>query len=162
MTRPRGPLPKDPDKRARSGSPTYETVVLGSTPAAVDAPKIPVRAWRKLHAETRAWWGMLLEAPQASQYLGSDWRRLRMIVLPLVERYNRAVDAGDVAVMTKLAAEIRMQEADFGLTLTSRMRNRWTVHPPRADNAGDEGDSDKPTRPKRKRQADDPRLELVS
>lgn len=159
MARPRGPLPKDPDKRVRSGKPTYETVYLGSTPAAVDAPTIPVRAWRKLQPATKAWWKMLLVAPQASQYLASDWTRLRFVLLPLVERYALAATAGDVPTMVKLAGEIRMQEADFGLTPTSRMRNRWTVHPPAPDNAGDE--NDKSTPKKRRRKVDDPRLELV-
>jgi hypothetical protein len=160
MARPRGPLPKDPAKRERSGKPTYETVHLGSTPANTDAaPKIPVRAWRKLHVETKAWWKMLLDAPQASQYLGSDWRRLRMVLLPLVEHFNRAADEGDVPKMTKLAGEIRMQEADFGLTPTSRMRNRWTVQPPRPDNEGDEGSGEE--RKRRRRTHDDPRLTVV-
>lgn len=159
MARPRGPLPKDPDKRVRSGKPTYEQVYLGSTPAAVDAPTIPVRAWRKLHPASKAWWKMLLAAPQASQYLASDWTRLRFVLLPLIERYALAAEAGDEAKMVKLAGEIRMQEADFGLTPTSRMRNRWTVHPPAADNAKDE--SDLSTTKRRKRKADDPRLELV-
>lgn len=159
MGRPRGPLPKDPEKRERTGKPTYETIVLGTTPAAVDAPKIPRAAWRKLHAETKAWWQTLLVAPQASQYLGSDWRRLRMVLLPIVEQFNRAADEGDASKMVKLAGEIRMQEADFGLTPSSRMRNRWTVHPPRADNSSDEEGNGKQRR--KRRTADDPRLELV-
>lgn len=162
MTRPRGPLPKDPDKRERSGVPTYPTVVLGRTPAATAAPKLHNRAvWRKLHRETRAWWRMLLRAPQASEYLESDWTRLAEVILPLHEQYNRAKDERDVATMVKLAGEIRQQEADFGLTPTSRMRNRWAIRPVSKTDSDEENETTKrPRRPKRAA-LDDPRLSVV-
>jgi hypothetical protein len=153
----RGPLPKSDEARQRTNTPTFETVVLGSAPAKTVAPKIPRAAWRKLHIETRAWWDDLLASPQASQFIRTDWRRLRMAVLPVVERLNRAVDAGDDALIVALARELRQQERDFGLTPDSRQRMRWVMQDP-AKAPADTGGSE-PARPRTTRA--DPRLELV-
>lgn len=160
MGRPRGALPKPADKRERRGGVTYEEKVLGRAPASADAPKFTTRAWRRMHLETRAYWTMLLEAPQASEYLPSDWRRLQMVIVPIVERFNRAVDDGDDARIVKLAAELRQQEADFGLTPSSRLRMRWTVHRP-GQTSGDAGEEKPEAKPRRRRSSGDARLAVV-
>lgn len=158
---PRGPLPKPEGQKARTNPPSLPQVELGTTPAAGEAAKLlSGRELKKLHKLTRAWWKMLLAAPQASEYVPSDWNRLRMVVLPLVERYNLAADAGDVPTMTKLAGEIRQQEADFGLTPAGRLRNRWTVRRPGQPSA-DEGESGNGKTRRRRRTSGDPRLEVV-
>lgn len=131
----RGPAPKDPEKRQRRNAPTFPEVVLGTEPAA-GAPKIARAAWRRLHVETRAWWHDWVSAPQASQFGATDWRRLRMVVLPLVERLNRAIDDQDDARIVKLSAELAKQEREFGATPAARMQLRWTLRgkpEPRAD-----------------------------
>lgn len=163
MGRPRGPLPKaqpsrDRDEKRR----TYEQTVLGRAPAKVDdAPTFSVRKWKALHVESRAYWTMLLEAPQASEYLPSDWRRLKMVILPIVERLNRAVEREDDAAIVKLAAELRQQEADFGLTPSSRLRMRWTVHRAGQTSPENEPEENPEAKPKRRRKAGDPRLAVV-
>jgi hypothetical protein len=126
----RGPLPKDDAKRSSSREPKHETIVLGSSPADVDAPKIPRREWQKLHAQTRAWWNAWLKAEQASQFVGTDWTRLRGVMLPLVEAFHRAIEAGEVKVAKELAAELRMQEQDFGATPAARRRAGWIIRKP--------------------------------
>lgn len=141
----RGPLPKDADKRVTRHEPKHETIVLGSAPADVDAPKIARREWQKLHVQTRAWWSAWLKAEQASQFAGTDWARLRSIVLPLVEAFHRAIERGEVKLAKELAAELRQQEADFGATPAARRRAGWIIR--KAGDTTPEKDDAKPRRP---------------
>lgn len=158
---PRGPLP-NPDRQRRN-APAIPDVELGSAPASTSlVPKIPRRAWQKLHVETRAWWNDLVASPQASQYGRTDWRRLRMVLLPLAERLNREVDSDepDFALVTALARELRQQEREFGTTPDSRQRMRWVLRPEGAASSAEEGASAPAKRKPRKVQSD-PRLSLV-
>ena len=141
----RGPLPKDPDKRVTRHEPKHETIVLGTSTADVGAPKIPRREWQKLHAQTRAWWTAWLKAEQASQFVGTDWARLRGTMLPLVEAFHRALEAGEVKTAKELAGELRLQEADFGATPAARRRAGWIIR--KQGDTTPEKDDAKPRRP---------------
>lgn len=128
---PPGPPPKDSKKRERRNAETFPTVELGTSKADTSlAPKVPKSEWRKLHRKSRAWWNTWLEAPQASEFVGTDWRRLYMVGLPLVDAFNRAIDAGEVKLAKELSGELRMLEREFGATPESRIRNRWVVRKP--------------------------------
>lgn len=151
----RGPLPKDDAKRSRRGAPNHETVELGGAPASGAAPKITRAEWRKLHTRTREWWNSWLKAPQASQFIVTDWTRLRVVMLPLVEGFNRAIDAGDTKLAKDLAGELRQQEADFGATPAARRRAGWTIRQS-GDNAANEPDDGK-TKPRASEVHADPR-----
>lgn len=157
----RGPLPKPDSERQRSTPPTFEPVELGTRPVS-SAPKLSTHARRKLHRETRAWWDTVAGSPQASQYGPTDWQRLRMVVLPLVERFNRGVDPprgaepasdSELRLMAKTLSDL---EADFGLDPASRQRLRWTFRPTPPST----GDPEK-TAPRARKARHDPRLKLV-
>jgi hypothetical protein len=157
----RGPLPKqhrqrDRDEKRRA----IEQVTLGAEPASSGAPTISRSAWRKLHPQTRAWWSDWISSPQASQFGATDWRRLKMVVLPLVERLNRAVEAEDDSLLVRLADQLDKQERDFGATPGARLRLRWQLRP-RTDTATEAEPTEAPARPKRKSTRRDPRLALV-
>lgn len=156
----RGPIPKGADKRSSRRSPNHEEVELGTSAVDAGAPKIARRDWQKLHKATREWWRTWLAAPQASLFGATDWTRLRFIVLPLFEGFARAIDAGEVKLAKELAAELRMQEADFGPTPAARRRLGMTIRKP-GDNAGEDG-ADKPkARRPRAVQGDPRRLQAV-
>lgn len=151
----RGPHPKPDSDRQRTNEPAFERVDLGSSPVAKDAPKLPRR--RSQRAEVREWWDDWTASPQASQFGRTDWRRLLMLV-PLVDAYFAAAEAKDAGTLTRIAGELRLQEAKFGATPDDRMRLRWVLRPsappvPEAPAAA-------PAR-RRSRRSDDPRLELV-
>ena len=177
MARPtsRGPLPKADSDRSRSTAPAFEAVELGAKPVE-GAPKLSRRALEKLHVETRQWWATVSTCPQASQFGATDWQRLRMVVLPLVDRFNRAVDpkpatrkrgektpaapepASDAEVV-RLAKAIADHEAEFGLSPAARQRMRWTLRAPTSAPA--EGDGDESKRPPRTPRKDPRKLALV-
>jgi hypothetical protein len=152
---PRGPTPKPDGKAVTRHRPTLESVTLGSSPiAGVVIPKslgkppktpapIPAmseRVWQALHVQTREWWLTWLVAEQASLFIGTDWRRLFMVGLPLVEAFNRAaaLEPPDVDRMDKLAGRIIGLEKEFGATPEARIRNRWVTRP-KGGEAKDEG-----------------------
>ena len=97
--------------------------------------------WPRL---TRAWWRNVWRSPMASEYLDTDRDGLvRLAIL---------VNAYYVAPGIKLAAEIRQQEARFGLSPVDRSRLQWEVqkgeeaqsrrktHPVVVEGAGDAAD----------------------
>ncbi len=118
---------------------------------------------KKLHAETRKWWKAILEAPQASQFGVTDWRRLEMVVLPLVERFNRelAKDEPDDGKLVKLSDAIARHEKEFGLTPESRLRLRWSLRPNVPAGSGAEAEKT-PTKKPRETKSDPRRLEVVA
>lgn len=158
---PRGPTPKPEGQAVTRHRPTIEQVELGTAPAHVDAPPIPKRQWSKLHKATRAWWKTWLSAPQASQFVGTDWNRLHMVLLPLVEAFNQAADAGDVDRMVKLESSIWRHEKEFGATPESRIRNRWVVRRAGQTSGDDAQDETESKRRPRKVERDPRRLQIV-
>lgn len=166
MGQPRGPLPKastsrERDERKREHAP----VELGS--AGAEGPERgggrTKAEWSRLHKRTRAWWRAWRRSPQASQFTALDWERLGLVVLPLVEAFHRADDAGDAATLRNLAAELRLQEAAFGGTPADRLRLRWVVRRPAGPEPAPEEAGPVKRKPGRRRRAAsaDPRLRVV-
>jgi hypothetical protein len=88
-------------------------------------PALPkTRAW---HALTRAWWRDVWRSPMASEYLDVDRHGLLRLA-ELIEQFWRGPSV-------QLAAEIRQQEARFGLSPIDRRRLQWEVRRAEADAA---------------------------
>jgi hypothetical protein len=91
-------------------------------------PRLPPgRTWRE---ETRLWWIEIWESPQAGEFLRSD--------VPALLRLAMLIDLFWAEPSKALGAEIRMQEANFGLTPLSRRRLEWTIA--QAESAADRSD----------------------
>lgn len=74
---------------------------------------------RKWHLMTRAWWRDVWHSPMAAEFLEADVHGLyRLAVL---------VDLFWFEPSTPLAAEIRQQQAAYGLTPIDRRRLQWEV-----------------------------------
>lgn len=160
---PRGPLPKANRSREKDEARrTYDEVELGTKPVD-DAPKLTDHARRKLHRESRRWWDVVASCPQASQFGPTDWQRIRMVILPLVDRFNRALDAdAENAELVRLAKAISDLEAEFGLTPASRLRLRWKFRQTPSSSSAEPAEPE-PRSAHRKRRAKqgDARLALV-
>ena len=139
-----GPAPKAPHPRQRTnrkvGSATLTAVASSRVPA---IPNPDGREWHKL---TRGWWRRVWTSPMASQYLESDLDGLARLAA-VVDDFNRGPN-------TATLAEVRLQEARFGLSPLDRSRLQWEIQ--RAEKR-------EPTRPKTaKRAGDDPRAVLMA
>lgn len=140
----RGPTPKPPERRARRNA-APETVEL-EVGCAAEAPVLPdADGYRE---ETRAWYRTWCEAPQGTQFLATDWQRLHMLA-PLVDAFFDS--SRGPRERKELLSEIRLNEQKLGATPEDRLRLRWNLRAPAADNE---------RRPSRKRS--DPRLKVVS
>lgn len=161
-----GPLPKDASIRARRNTTSTKTQLVDHPKRKVppigkrtdvdpETGAVTSRAW---HPNTVDWWKDLWKSPMAGEFLPSDKHSLLRLAV-LVDDYWRAPSKD-------LASEIRLQEANFGMTPGDRRRLQWTRPTP----ADDDKDGSTPTggRSPRKggvrqgRKKDDPRLTLVS
>jgi hypothetical protein len=136
----RGPQPKPPEQRRRRNAapaanelpadgfqgehpalPTswrQEYVVWERDPDTREKhPLTKVRRLKFLPA-TREWYETFARSPMATQFIDTDWVRLREIA-PLKDRYNR----GDHSV----ARELRQQESLLGATVKDRRAMQMTV-----------------------------------
>lgn len=113
----RGPAPKDPSqRRRRNKAPQTETLPpdTAAPPALPRKYKVeiptkegPIVRERTFLKATREWYEDWTQSSPARRFSRVHWRRLQMVVAPLVDQFNR--------LPTKeLAAEIRLQEAEFG------------------------------------------------
>jgi hypothetical protein len=134
-----GPIPKDPSKRVRRNSAATSEIVLSRSDRAPDAPAL--RDAEGFSERTRTWFETWRSSPQGTQFLATDWQRLRMLAY-LVDRYFAEPTAA-------LMAEIRLSEGAVGATVADRRRLLWRI-------------DDSPEAPAtRKRRARDPRLTVV-
>lgn len=83
-----------------------------------------------------------------------------MMGVPLVEAFNRAVDAGDVERMDRLAGRIIGLEKEFGATPEARIRNRWVTKPKGGERDDSEGKAAASRGPSSRRARRDPRADL--
>ena len=95
------------------------------------------------HEQTVAWWKRVWASPMADHFIPADIDGLVRLAY-LVEDFNRGKH--------ELAAEIRLQEARFGLSPGDRKRLGWAVTPPESVKRAKEPTSRAPR---------DPRLVLV-
>lgn len=139
----RGPMPKDPVKRARTNKgPEMRIIESEPTPQ----PKLPARMpngepWPQI---TRAWWRMWGKDPLAKEFRPTDWAELRDTAV-----LHGMYWSGDV----KLAAELRLRTAKFGATQEDRARLRIQYA------AADEADDKRSRRKAEKTEPARPRYE---
>lgn len=112
------PLPKNTAARRRRNSPPSLALVPEKARRAPNLP--PGRDWS---AATRRWWHDIWASPMAAQWLESDVHGL-LILAALVEQFN---GTGDL----KVATEIRLQGAAYGLSPLDRRRLSWEVGEPK-------------------------------
>lgn len=111
-----GPAPKDPRRRARSNSDPIPTTVLRFEPA--EQPPLPhppewLGAWP---AQTRRWWEMWGDSPQAEHLTGTDWDFL----MDTAVLHAQVWGEGKVTLLP----ELRLRVAKFGATMEDRARLR--------------------------------------
>lgn len=91
---------------------------------------------------TKDWYEAWATSPMASKFAATDWNRLRMVIAPLFDRYQR-LPSKDIA------AELRLQESLLGGTAMDRQRLRWGLpasDEPTRTPARQRGGSTKPDR----------------
>ncbi len=118
----KGPPPKPASMRQRRNKKAGATTL--TAPAVEQEEKIKVPTLqnpdkRKFHRLTRAWWRRVWQSPMASEYLPTDMDGLARLAILVDEYYN---DPNQ-----KFLAEIRLQEARFGLSPVDRSRLQWEV-----------------------------------
>lgn len=142
----RGPAPKDPEKRERRNATLPMTDLAATAPPAAR----PLPRARQHHPRTRRWWKLAAAAPQAAQFLETDW----LVMERLADLYDAFFEGS-----TSVASEIRLCEAKLGFTPEDRQRLRWQWR-----SAGDEppasAASDGPSRSS-SRGRKDPRLTAI-
>ena len=110
-----GPAPKPAATRQRRNRTTTATVV--EAPQA-SRPTLPT----DYHDLTRAWWKTIWDSPIAGEWVDADVPGL-IVLAQLVEDFWRA----EPAQRAKVAAEIRMQQREYGLSPFSRRQLQWEV-----------------------------------
>lgn len=105
-------------------------MATATTLRVVDKPKVPMIPKRgtglKWTPEALAWWKRTWSSPMSSEYDGSDFSGIVRRVY-LEDAYWVAVHDGAMGVALKVAAEIRIQDAEYGLTPMARRRLQWTI-----------------------------------
>lgn len=140
-----GPLPKrNPARRNKTA--TRATLPRDHK---VVAPKLPTRE-TKWHAQTVEWWADIWASPMAPEFERADLHGL-FVLADLVDAFWTAETPKE---RTALAAEIRLQRRDFGLTPLDRRRLQWEIE--RAEDAQDRGQRRRQT----SKPAGDPRAVL--
>lgn len=112
-----GPPPKHASARARrnkvAGARTLQLV------HDVKTPKLPADAEITWHPMTKAWWADIWRSPMAPEWDSSDIHGL--YILAVLE------NAFWYEPSQSLAAEIRLQRQQFGLTPLDRRRLQWEI-----------------------------------
>jgi hypothetical protein len=129
-------------RRGHKATIAMTQIPSGPPPAAPDLPNADTYL-----PQTRTWYETWTKAPQAHQFVATDWQRLHMLA-PIVDAYFQEPKI-------QLLAEIRMNEQRFGATPEDRLRLRWQLD----QNKTDDEDAQKKGQPARSRK--DPRLTLV-
>lgn len=112
------PLPKAPELRRRTNR-TSTAATLAADGGLRRAPPLPKgREWR---AETRGWWASTWRSPMAAEYLEADRHGLLRLAV--------VIDLFWAEPSVYLLAEIRQQEARYGLSPLDRRRLQWQVEP---------------------------------
>ena len=117
----KGPAPKPASLRQRrnkkAGATTLQTPEEQTEKVKLPSLQNPDK--RTFHRLTRAWWKRIWTSPMAGEYLESDVDGLARLAL-LVDDYYKHPSKD-------LMAEMRLQEARFGLSPVDRSRLQWEV-----------------------------------
>jgi hypothetical protein len=111
-----GPVPKPPELRQRRNKTSTRATLVVLETKRKERPELPAGDWSVL---TKRWWTNVWASPMAEEYLEADHHGL-ILLAHLIEQYWR-----DPKVT--LAAEIRAQEARFGLSPIDRRRLQGEV-----------------------------------
>lgn len=124
----RGPIPKDPAKRARVNKGPEMHIIESEPMPQPDLPEcMPAgHGWPEI---TREWWAMWGRDPLAAEFRATDWAELLDTAV-----LHGLYWSGDV----KLAGELRLRTAKFGATAEDRARLR--IQYAAADEADDKRD----------------------
>ena len=113
----RGPAPKDPSALRRRNLPAQTVTVIPD--GTVRGPELPEDFdWP---AQTLAWWATMRSTPQAQTYTDADWSFLLDTAVLHADFW-----LGD----RKVAAELRLRVAKFGVTPEDRARLRISIGTP--------------------------------
>ena len=149
-------IPKAPDKRRRTNKSAGATKLEAmegvehvperwrALPDARPRPFGDVTSW---HECTEQWWSEIVRSPMAAEFVAVDWHGLLRLAV-LVDDYWHGGDP-------KLAAEIRQQQAAYGLTPVDRRRLQWEAAKGEAANRRRQPPPPAPSK------RGDPRLRLV-
>jgi len=144
-----GPPPKDPALKVRRNKTSTRATLGKSTPARKRALPRKRPTW---HPETRREWETWWSSPLAREWTDVHAAGLMRLIY-LVEDYWRAETATARKVV---AAEIRLQGAEYGLTPMGERRLQWErIHE-------EDEQSKKPAVSPARPSSGDPRLRLVS
>lgn len=149
-----GPQPKDPSQRRRRQKTSTHTSLVPLTGRVV-VPKLPpcdiAAGW---HPVVKQWWVEIWSSPMAAVWQRTDYANiLRVIELENLFRY---CDPTDTRGKAMLAAEIRLQMRELGLTPMSLRSLQWSIE--KVDEVQDAG---RKRRAGRSSAVADPRLEYV-
>lgn len=133
-----GPAPKPSGLRQRRNKATTATT-LPMDPGVTAPPPPP-----GLGKRATEWWIRAWASPMAREWLSSDIPGLELVA----ELWDGLYKSDTPSLKVKLAGEIRLQEARFGLSPMDRRRLQYEIE------RGDEADSR--TRKRRRSQQDEP------
>lgn len=117
-----GPAPKPANMR-QNRSKKSTRAVLSTIDRAKKSPPLPNPDNREFHALTLSWWDNVWSSPMSSEYLVTDIDGLGRVALLVDEYYKSPTGKPGKELM----AEIRLQEARFGLSPVDRSRLQWEV-----------------------------------
>lgn len=106
----RGPAPKDPSKKVRSDPRDKTARTFSAEPVA----QPPLPADMEWHPRTIAWWATWKTAPQAQEFVATDWDFLLDTALMHTAMWAKG--------QWTLAAEVRLRVAKVGATPEDRAR----------------------------------------
>ena len=139
----RGPVPKDPSRRARPNAAMAEVRVLEVRPQGapdlpslrIEDPETGIASIQDWPEATILWWQAWVESPLTDHWTGVDWS----FMLDTAYLHARFW-MGE----TKHAAELRLRLAKLGVTAEDRARLR--IQFAQADEADDKREGRKPPR----------------
>ncbi len=121
----KGPAPKPAhirQNRIKKSTKATLTKAAGASTTVPDLP--PVRIYQALTVD---WWVKVWTSPMAPEYLETDIDGLARLALLIDNFYVLINDPAAMGKTKEIMAEIRLQEARFGLSPVDRSRLQWEV-----------------------------------
>jgi hypothetical protein len=114
---------KHPSVRARMNRASTAAMLPADGPRR-PVPRLPELAEVDWLPATRTWWRDLWRSPMSAEYHPATDRHMLYVLAVLMNDY---FGASAPLMRLKLAAEIRLQVASFGLTPYARRRLEWQI-----------------------------------
>lgn len=121
----RGPDPKDASVRARRN--TTSTKAKLKVPVRPKVPPLP--AGTEWHARVTDWWQRVWSSPMRGEWADADLDGLYRGALLMQKLWSPDAEGNYVSVkdMKAIASELRLLEAQFGLTPMARRTLQWEL-----------------------------------